>query len=149
MFLIDPARVNEFMSLMTKNTQLICVCYQDLPYILLRHVFLSLSGPITALPAKKNKGHMRSPMKNTWLRQLSFVKGKKKPIRPQVHLIQVTSFNEFNSSLVSNKSAGREQQNVVCASVLSQLELKRQQDPRDHFTWDDFSPDQHDSPFIL
>lgn len=56
-----------------QNTQLNCVCYQNLPYILLRHVFLSLSGPITALPGKINKGHMRSPMKNTWQRQLSFV----------------------------------------------------------------------------
>lgn len=73
MFLIDPARVNECMSPMTKYTQLICVCYQDLPYILLGHVFLSLAGPIAALPGKLNKGHMRSPVKNTWQRQLSFV----------------------------------------------------------------------------
>lgn len=117
------------MSPMTKNTQLICVCYQDLPYILLRHVFLSLSGPITALPGKINKGHMRSSMKNTWQRQLSLVKEKKK-IRSQVHLSHVTCFNVFISSLVSNKSAGREQQNVVCTRMMCQ----NWNDNRNHVT---------------
>lgn len=41
------------------------LCYQNLPYILLRHVFLSLSGPIAALWGKVNKGHMRSLGKKT------------------------------------------------------------------------------------
>lgn len=46
---------------------------------------------------------------------------KKEQIRPLVHLSHAFCFNVFNSSLVSNKSARREQQNVVCASV-SQLD---------------------------
>lgn len=74
----EPAGVNECMSPMTKNTQLICVCYQDLPYILLRHVFLNLSGPITALPGKINKGTMRSPTSNSWQIPLSFRQKKTK-----------------------------------------------------------------------
>lgn len=41
------------------------LCYQNLPYILLRHVFLSLSGPIAALWGKVNKGHMSSLGKKT------------------------------------------------------------------------------------
>lgn len=43
-----------------KNTQLIWVRYQGLPYILLRHVCLSLFRPITALRGKTNKTHMHT-----------------------------------------------------------------------------------------
>lgn len=48
---------------MTENTQLVGVCYQGLPYILLRHVCLSLSGPITVLQRKTNKTHMHTHLK--------------------------------------------------------------------------------------
>lgn len=39
------------------------VCYHGLPYILLRHVCLSLSRPINALRGKTNKAHMHIPTK--------------------------------------------------------------------------------------
>lgn len=55
---------------------------------------------------------------------------RKKKIRPQVHLSHVTCFNVFISSLVSNKSAGREQQNVVCARMMCQ----NWNDNRNHVT---------------
>lgn len=131
---------------MTENTPLIWVCYQGLPYILLRHVCLSLSLCSEGKQTRATCTHLKTlgrerahPFIRLALKSRSQVKWGE----PHVLLV---SHHLWPWRLVSHDGDFHAECAAYVQASLSNNRMKCQGKPRDPFTWDDPSPHECESP---